>query len=482
MPIRGRESTTVALAALLLAACGGAAGGAARPDIVLVSIDSLRADHLGCYGYGPPTSPTIDRLAAEGVRCERAVSTTSWTLPAHAALFTGLFDSAHGLVDNGLRLGEGPRTLAEVLREAGYQTAGFYGGPYLHPTFGLDRGFETWRSCMGALPDGAPGEAARAESRSPKSASHRDVTGPRTLEAVKGWLAKADPKRPILLFVHLWDVHYDYNPPPEYVRLFDSDYSGSLDASGLMTNPAVEPRMSPRDYRHLLALYDGEIRFTDEILGRILEAVAARDRMQDTLVAVTADHGEEFFEHGGKGHQRTLFDEVVRVPLILRWPGRLPAGRVVREQVRLIDLMPTLLTLAGLELQPEVQGRDMSALLTGAPAGERLGIAPALCELLVDRRQMRALRTNEVKLVDPGFGRPAQLFDLASDPGELRPLSEDGPRGLAVTKELQRMTAEALQIGAGAGQGARKTEIDPELERMLRGLGYAAGGEPADGR
>ena len=482
MPIRGRESAAVALASLLLTTCGDGEGGVSRPDIVLVSIDSLRADHLGCYGYAPPTSPNLDRLAAEGVRCEQAVSTTSWTLPAHAALFTGLFDSAHGLVDNGLRLGEGPATLAEILRDAGYQTAGFYGGPYLHPTYGLDRGFETWTSCMAALPDGASAEAARLESRSANAASHRDVTGPRTLEAVKGWLARADPQRPMLLFVHLWDVHYDYAPPEEYVRLFDPDYSGSLDASGLMSNPAVDPRMSPRDFRHLLALYDGEIRFTDEILGRILDAVAARGRMQDTLVAVTADHGEEFFEHGWKGHQRTLHEEVVRVPLLLRFPGRLPAGRVVREQVRLVDLAPTLLALAGVEARASFQGRDASALLSGTAGAEDLGAAPALCELLVDRRQMRALRTNEVKLVDPGFGRPAQLFDLAGDPGELRPLSADDARGVAAKAELERMAAEALEVGARAGQGARGTAIDPELERRLRRLGYAAGGEPAGGR
>ena len=126
-----------------------------KPDIILISIDSLRPDHLGCYGYRQPTSPTIDNLAGDGVRFENAISTTSWTLPAHAALFTGLYDSAHGLIAAGLRLADANVTLAEVLSQAGYQTAGFFGGPYLHPTFGLDQGFQTYQSCMTTLPDDA---------------------------------------------------------------------------------------------------------------------------------------------------------------------------------------------------------------------------------------------------------------------------------------------------------------------------------------
>ena len=141
----------VLLAAVLLRGDRDAALREHGPDIILISIDSLRPDHLGCYGYGRPTSPTIDALAQEGVRCASAVSTTSWTLPAHAALFTGLYDSAHGAVDNGTKLVDSHVTLAEVLQDAGYQTAGFYGGPYLHPMFGLGQGFETYESCMSEI-------------------------------------------------------------------------------------------------------------------------------------------------------------------------------------------------------------------------------------------------------------------------------------------------------------------------------------------
>ena len=363
-----------------------------KPDIILISVDSLRPDHLGCYGYPKPTSPTIDKLAAGGVRFENAISTTSWTLPAHAALFTGLYDSAHGLVDNGLRLADAHVTLAEVLSQAGYQTAGFFGGPYLHPTFGLGQGFDTYQSCMTTLPDEASYKAVRFESRNPHGVAHVDITGPRTLKEFKQWLAKADD-RPMFVFLHFWDVHYDYIPPKKYIEMFDPDYKGTIGSQNFMWNKAIHPYMAPRDLEHVKALYDGEIRFTDDVLGEILAELKRSRRSHEPLIVFTADHGEEFFEHGGKGHQRTLFDELVKVPLIFSWPGYLRKGVVPSQQVRLIDVMPTILALAGVKLETEVQGRDISMLLEGDSLPEQ----SALCEILVDRRKVRAVRTSQMK-------------------------------------------------------------------------------------
>jgi arylsulfatase A-like enzyme len=199
-----------ALAAALIAVMGCSGDPKpAPPNIILVSIDSLRASSLGCYGYKRETSPFIDELAEKGVRFENAISTSSWTLPAHAALFTGLYDSTHGLVDNGQRLADGLVTLAEVLRARGYHTAGFFSGPYLHPTFGLARGFDVYESCMTTTPDEASEEEIRGGAQLVAGPSHRDVTGPRTLEKVSRW-ADRDLEEPFFLFVHLWDVHYDY--------------------------------------------------------------------------------------------------------------------------------------------------------------------------------------------------------------------------------------------------------------------------------
>ncbi len=457
-------------AAASVAVCAGRAEPVPRPDILLISIDSLRPDHLGCYGYAKPTSPVIDKLAAEGVRCASAISTTSWTLPAHAAMFTGLVDSTHGLVDNGLRLGDEHRTLAEVLKESGYRTAGFFGGPYLHPTFGLAQGFDHYQSCMTALPDAAPETAIRGLSRSDVDPSHTDITGPRTVKEFERWLDLPADSRPAFAFVHLWDVHYDYIPPAQYAKLFDPDYAGKLDVRNFSTNPAIHPKMDPRDLQHLIAMYDGEIRSTDDIVGRLLEALRAKGRLANTLVIITADHGEEFFEHNDKGHQHSLFDELVRVPLVFHWPNQLKAGRVVPDQVRLIDLMPTILTLVGVEHQPRVQGRDIGPLL----AGRALDPAPALCELLVDRNDLRALRTNSLKVIRNPRSNPAGGgFDLGNDPSETVVMmpSEHAAVQRALT-ELELETGRALEARNQIGKGVLDIQVDVEMQRRLRGLGY----------
>jgi len=470
-----RRSTTAILACALAAlACAGCRGGrASRPNLVLISIDSLRPDHLSAYGYSRQTSPTIDRLAREGVRFESAVSTTSWTLPAHAALFTGLYDSTHGLVDNGQRLAPELVTLAERLAAAGYHTAGFFGGPYLHPTFGLSDGFEVWESCMTAVPDELPEEALREESRARRARSHADVTGPRTLEKVARWADARPADRPFFLFVHLWDVHYDFIPPPPYDRMFDPGYAGSLSGAGFMTNPAVRPRMDPRDLQHLVALYDGEIRFTDHVLGEILAALGSRGLLADALVAVTADHGEEFFEHGRKGHQRTLFDEVVRIPLVLHAPGRLPAGRVVRDQVRIVDLAPTLLAAAGVPSPGSMEGRDLLPLARGEVAAPR----SALLELYADGRDQRALRTLGRKAyargTRAGHRLPDVLYDLARDPRERAPRPREGdPEAEAAFAELDAAAGAALARRGELGVRARPAAVDAETRGRLRELGY----------
>lgn len=456
------------LAATLAAAASGpdAAGEPRRPDILLVSIDSLRPDHLGCYGYARPTSPTIDRLAAGGTRFENAISTTSWTLPAHAAMFTGLYDATHGAVDSHLRLGEEHLTLAEVLSARGYRTGGFFGGPFLHPTYGLDQGFDHYQSCMTALPDDAPDAAVREEARAVRGKAHQDVTGPRTLAEVDRWLRTID-ETPFFLFVHLWDVHYDYIPPQQYVSAFDPGYDGTLTGVDIMRNRAVRPDMAERDRRHLVALYDAEIRATDDTLERLLEMLQRRGRLEDTLVIVTADHGEEFFEHGGKGHVRTLFDEVIRVPLLMHWKGQIPAGRVIREQVRLIDLMPTILTLADVPSHALVQGRDLSPLMEGRP----LPPEAALSELLVDGQTMRSLRETGFKLIDSGRGVSAG-FDLLRDPLERHPVPLDGAATPITRSDLARVLAASRELRRIVAGGDRPAKVDPETMQRLRSLGY----------
>jgi arylsulfatase A-like enzyme len=390
-------------------------------------------------------------------------------------MFTGLYSYTHGLVDNGLRLGDDLVTLAEVLRDAGYRTGGFFGAPYLHPTYGVDQGFESYVSCMTKLGTDVMPDAMRAVAQGEVTAPHSDITGPRTLAEVTKWLEEADD-RPFFLFIHLWDPHYDYIPPREYAEMFDPDYTGTLNSEFLMRNDAVNRNMDPRDLEHLIALYDGEIRFTDDILARIVERIEAKAAPESTVLVITADHGEEFFEHGNKGHQKTLFEEVVRVPLIVRWPGRVDAGRVVDDQVRHVDLMPTLLSLAGIDAPETVQGRDISPLMRG----ETLPPEPALMDLQAVGHHLFGVRTNESKFVTfptPHFWQYGyQYYDLRNDPAERNVLSMWSGGFLthrAMLKDLRRRSDELRGVlGQTVVVGS---DDDDELIERLKSLGYLGG-------
>jgi len=473
MSRRLRPPLTLLGGIALCAACSTeSAPSAGGPNVILVSIDSLRADFVGCYGYRRPTTPFLDSLAESGVRFENAISTTSWTLPSHAAMFTGLNDSTHGLVDNGLSLSDDHVTLAETLARAGYTTAGFFGGPYLHPTFGVGQGFDHYESCMGTTPPDASGQAVRRSAMMPGQApSHADVTGPRTRDAVKRWAASHDGS-PFFLFVHLWDVHYDFLPPEEYrVQFTDPAYDGPADGR-LMDNDAIHAGMDPRDLEHVLGLYAAEIRFTDAILAEILADLEERGLLANTLVIVTADHGEEFFEHGGKGHNKTLFDEVLKVPLIVAWPGQLEP-RVVAEQVQIIDLFPTITGAVGLE-RPLVQGRDLGPLLTGTGRDAFTG-RDALAELWIDRGSQRALRSNRRKLWQPHAQGPVFSFDLEANPRETFG-PEGPPRGDGAELRTFLETKQAFEELLG-DRNPDELEMSDEMAAQLQALGYLDGGE-----
>ncbi len=477
-----RRATSVCAVLAVAAGCGGetseppAGDGLARPDIVFVSIDSLRADHVGAYGYTRDTTPFLDELASEGVRFANAISTTSWTLPSHAAMFTGLSDSVHGLVDNGLRLAAEHLTLAELLQHQGYRTAGFFGGPYLHPAFGVAQGFDDYVSCMSA-PDDAGDDDVRTSARKHRSPSHADITGPRTRERIASWADRtlaARDDRPFFLFVHLWDVHYDFIPPAEYAALFDPDYTGEIDGR-LMTNAAIREGMSARDLEHVIALYDAEVRFTDDVLRGIFGDLEARGMLADAVVVVTADHGEEFFEHGKKGHNKSLYDEVLRVPLIVRMPGLAPerAGSVIDTQVQIIDLMPTLARCAGWERPLAVQGRDLGPAIT---RGSTLPERDALTELLIDRGELRALRDPSRKVIEPRRDAPAVLFDLALDPGERDPIHansrERQDERERAQSELALAIARTLAFRDALDRAADEFEVSDDMAEQLRALGY----------
>jgi len=454
----GRQALWAAACAFLalsVASCvrESAAATPQHPNVLLISVDTLRADHLGSYGYQRATSPQLDALAESGVRFENAYSSSSWTLPAHMTLLTGLPVSGHGVCDDQLfnrRTPDGLHQpvarrghfLSELLAGRGYRTAGFYSWKYLEPQFGFGPGFETYERLGHTFYSYEPvwtefqrlQEAGDREGMKALAAKHPklfDPTTPSSAEIVDAgieWIegvTKADGDKPFFAFLHLFDVHDPYTPPAPYDRMFDPDYEGPIDGTRVTSNASpVQPDMAPEDLAHLIALYDGEIAWVDAQLGRLFARLDELGLAENTIIAVVSDHGEEFFEHGAKTHRNNLHVETIHVPWILRWPGGLEAGVEVDVSVGLEDVAPTLFGLCGLGIMPGAAGADLSPALRSEEAfadreiwSELLHFEqPGTPRLEVslrhgDRSTLRGARGTSFESLE--------TFDLATDAGEL---------------------------------------------------------------
>jgi len=465
---RRRAPRTGLRAALALLAVLGAlragtaleAWHAARgPNLLLVSIDTLRADHLSAYGYALPTSPTIDaRLAGEGVTFTDVYSQSPKTTPSHMTLLTSLYPSVHGveLWQNGKPahvLNPAVHTLAEILKNAGYATAAFTGGAQIDPVRGFDQGFDLYT---------VSGQQRRA----------------------RRWLGRHRWQR-FFVFYHTYDVHDPYLPPDEYIRLFDPDYRGRvldaihrLRAEGGMSVAAWQgisrrfwesvDRSDPRDARFVERLYDAGIRRMDaETIRPLLDRLDQLGLARDTLVVFTSDHGEAFGEHGQFQHD-DLYAATVRVPLVLRWPGRLPAGLRIASRVRLIDVMPTILELLGVSAPPSLQGQSLTPLLHDAYASP--ATEGAVSEYS-DGRLYESLRRGGLSFIVDG--PEERLFDLVRDPAERQNVLATRPEEAAAMRaalEGWRRNCRALVPLLGPRGGT----IAPsdETARRLRALGY----------
>lgn len=413
-------------------------------DLVLVSIDTLRADHLGCYGYDRPTTPHLDALAATGVRFERAVAHAPNTLPSHIALMTSRLAGSFARADGEAPLPASARTLAEVLAAQGFATWGFTDGGYLRRAFGLAQGFQHY-------------EDRRA--------------GLRRLRArIDTWLdGHAGDQRRMFLFVHTYDVHSPYAPPSKYRRRFLDPTNPSRFVASTANLEAVihgQKHLDADDLRRLVDLYDAGIRYVDEQLGLLLRDLDRRGRLRNAIVIVTSDHGEEFMEHRSLLHWRLFFQPNLHVPLIVRVPGRPPG--VVHGTVGLVDVVPTALDLLGLPPLRTAAGRSLRPQLDGAPVPPRAvysePFAPGMPE--------RSLVTNRHQLLQRGETGALRLFDLTRDPYSLRPVrgAERGV-GARLGKELARRRA-GVQAARRTRTAVRRQRLAPRVRRELEALGY----------
>jgi arylsulfatase A-like enzyme len=453
----GRQALWTAACAFLalsVLSCAreSAASAPQRPNVLLISLDTLRADHLGSYGYERPTSPRLDALAGEGVRFENAFSSSSWTLPAHMTLLTGLPVSGHGVCDDQLfnrKSPEGdplpvPRRglfLSELLAGEGYRTAGFYSWKYLEPQFGFGPGFETYERYGHTFYSYEPvwtefqrlqeaGDRKGMKALAEKHPKLFDATTPSSAEIVDAgieWIesvADQDGDEPFFAFLHLFDVHDPYTPPAPYDRMFDPDYEGPIDGTRVTSNGSlVKPDMAPEDLAHLIALYDGEIAWVDSQLGRLFERLDELGLAENTIIAVVSDHGEEFFEHGAKTHRNNLHVETIHVPWILRWPDGLEGGVEVDVSVGLEDVAPTIYGLCGLGIMPGAAGADLSPALRGEEAFADREIWSELLHFNqpgAPRREV-SLRHGNRSVLRGARGtsfEALEAFDLTNDPEE----------------------------------------------------------------
>jgi arylsulfatase len=432
-------------------------------DVLIITIDTLRADSLEPYGAVDTLTPNIARFAEQGVVYESATTSITVTRPSHASIFTGLYPDQHGVLHNGYELPEEKQTLAEVLKEQGYQTGGFVGVRFLGPGSGLGQGLDTFD---------APVE--RVQRRATK-----------VVESAVEWLENADPVTPVLMWVHIYDPHLSYNPPPTFRRGVDPELNKRLKQVRWKTLQTVvaenDGNVPAKVLEHARLLYRGEVEYTDRHVGRLLHSFDRLRNRSRSMVVLTADHGECFENGIFFTHQDCLWEGTIRVPLIVRYPGGVGAGIRVGHRVSNLDITPTVLSELGLTIEEPIPGRRLQEAMD-SPGDRHVLIRPPKVrypdKVIPRRRVIQSVAQEPVaERTDPRtrglvsrwwkyLGAPGseQLFRL---PDEFRNLAETDPETLR--EMLKALESEQGRYPAGAP--APESEDAATLE-MLEALGY----------
>lgn len=446
---RGRAGA-IALAVTLALTAAGEVGVAvdravarpAGPSVLVVVIDSLRVDHVGSYGHSEDTTPHLDALAAAGSRYTTAYSTAPWTTPSVASMFTGRHPTALGIVDRATALAPGLPTLAERMRQAGYRTGAVVSHCLLAADLGFDQGFERFDEVVGEV-DG--------------------TTSPEATDRALRFLRRHGDE-PFLLFVHYFDPHYDYVEHPEHV--FGTGYEGPLHSGQrIFDQRELAPTLTATDREYLVGLYDSEIRHNDMQLGRLLDALEDEGRLDETLVVVTSDHGEAFLERGDPwiGHSRTVFDELIHVPLVVRWPGQTRA-EVIDTPVSLVSLHPTVARESGLADSPQLP----PAIPTWREPGP---VEPLLFAETHKEGYRAAVVRWPWKLIADESSGEEHLYALDRDPGEELDLASARP-DIRAQLATQLQSWRRRSSADGIDPESVRPRLDAGQEERLRALGY----------
>ena len=425
------------------------------PNVIVISLDTVRADHLSVYGYDRPTTPNLERLAEEGIVFEEAFTQTPWTVPSHMSVFTSLYPSVHSIT-NLTPQSDMNVMLPEMLQDAGFVTAGFV-APVLSEDYGFAKGFDYYV------------RADRVRSA--------DTMVDHALE----WLARDPaapvlPEKPFFLFLHLFDAHHPYEPPWPFDTAYISRYRSNIRELSETHPYEQDQHLTDEELAEVVALYDGEIAYADFALGRLFDALRKLGLYEDALIVVFGDHGEGFLEHGLMNHGNSVYEELIHVPLLLRLPGGRSGGTKIAEPVQLIDITPTILQELGLKPNPKMQGTPLLNPLL--PDGSRrfafVSEAYASC---IRTETWKAIENPEsrAQTIPRALDVDYELYDLTDDPGEQTNLaSEQGERLASMTEVLHRIVQENQRLRQQVREelGVEQIELSEEQERELRALGY----------
>ncbi|MBN8549026.1 MAG: sulfatase [Deltaproteobacteria bacterium] len=442
------------LVCLVLVLVGGAyalkatrsVGSSAKPNLILISLDTLRADRLGTYKYPRDTSPFLDRWSQDAVVFEHAVSVAPWTLPSHVSMFTGLYPSSHGVTraKKG-SIGADTQLLTEILKKDGYQTFAFTAGGYVSERYGFGRGFDSFLVNKGEHLGEARGF-------------------PYTVKLAQEKLKTSDPTKPYFLFLHTYAVHCPYDPPAPYDRMFVSPGAERIDAVSCARFFGEDP-VSPGNALYLSDLYDGSVRFLDLQLEKLFAGLKESGHLDNTIVVITSDHGEEFLEHGRIGHKKSVHKELLMIPLIVGGPGI--KGQRIPDTVSNVDLLPTILELLHLPIPAEIDGHSLVAMMRGAQ--EDYSRPPYQLSELDHGSVLRSLMepVSEQFIVDLK-SHESELYDLKNDPGSQKNIALAMPDRIAEWKGILDRLIKGLHArAAGTLEPASKEQI-----QQLKTLGY----------
>jgi len=326
-------------------------------NVILITISSLRADHVSCLGYKRETTPNLDKFAKENILFTNAFATSSWQMPSTGSIFTSLYPTEHGATHINKKLDRQVRTIAEILKDNGFYTAGFCCNPRLQSESGFGKGFDFYDDYSAPM---------IISSLFFGQQDFFDINKKRTNDLINDvairWLAN-NTHKPFFLFIHYYDNHWDYMPPPPYNTLYDPDYGGEIDGTDIAREPLYSNKPRDEDVKHIIALYDGQVRQTDKDLGELLTFLEKQGIFGDSIIIVMADHGEQFYEHGHTSHHG-IFDELIRIPLVVSVPGS-DKPKKIDSLVSGVDILPTVLDLMAISIPSECQGKSLESVIEG---------------------------------------------------------------------------------------------------------------------